>query len=191
MRHATPDVAFVAETAADVASLAAVAADMRRQGRTVVAIDVDYVKGDEGATTAWLGSDVPVVAYNDVTLGRVRPRAIVARRPAGPVTLDLLTAIDQLGGLACLLAEPPRGLELEEAESACSTFQSATVDELAVLVDRSASAAPDRTPFIGSSFVAKLRQEESESDEPSVEKLADCGIGIAVRRRSSLAMVHL
>jgi glycosyltransferase involved in cell wall biosynthesis len=170
VRHVDPDVALLAETAADVAVLIDIARRLEASGKRVAAIDVDYVKGDEGATAAWTGHEIDQLPVNAILLGRSRPRVVVARKPSSAATLDLLASLQTVGTTCCWLSEPARACELPQARSAQADLKSASVSDLLALLDDPAFT-PDRSPLAGPAFLSALRREESEIDAASVEKL--------------------
>jgi hypothetical protein len=165
---------LVAESVADVGVLLEFAAGL--VGHVVVAVDVDYVKGDEGAHEAWVASGIPVVPYNEFVLGRCRPRVLVARRPAGPVTIDLLEAAAGWGGRGFFVAEADRCLEVAESPSASVSFGVVDVEGvLAVLggVGSDGASAGVGSGWLGSDFPRRLVREEGSLDEESYERLRE------------------
>jgi hypothetical protein len=167
----TADVLLVAETVADVHELALVAAKLEADGLRVVALDIDLVKGDEGASAAWAVSGVEVAPYNAWAFGRVRTRLVLVRRPAGPVTLELMDAIAADGGAACFLAEDSRDLEVDESPSASATWDALAPSDVVALLGGEQHAGPVGSVRKGSLFPSKLPQEESSLDEVGCQRL--------------------
>ncbi len=96
---AEPDVVVVAETAAAVCDLVGFVRRLRGCGWDAVALDADYAHGDQGATRAWRRADVPLVPYNHLWFGRVRPARLLVCRPFGPTTAELAAAVGRAGGV--------------------------------------------------------------------------------------------
>jgi glycosyltransferase involved in cell wall biosynthesis len=172
VRRSDPDVVLVADSAADVAVLAGTGRELAGAGLTVAAVDIDYVKGDEGATEAWRRAGVPLLPYNAVILGQSRPRVAVARRPAGPVVVDLLASVEAGGGSARFAAGVGRDYELAEAPSAGAQFAEETTEGLAALARQDPGRRGDRRPWKGSALPLRLSREESDLDRDNKQKLA-------------------
>jgi glycosyltransferase involved in cell wall biosynthesis len=172
VRRSDPEVALVADSAADVTVLAGIGRELTAAGLTVAAVDIDYVKGDEGATDAWRRADVPLLSYNAVILGQSRPHLVVARRPHGPVVLELLASVEAWGGHARFAAGAGRAYDLPEGPSARATFAEETTDGLAALARRDSPGSGDRRPWRGSALPLRLSREESDLDRENKEKLA-------------------
>jgi Glycosyl transferase family 2 len=147
-----PDVAFLAERAPDVPSMSAIAQELTARGLVVAAIDIDYIKVDEGASRAWRQAGMPLLPYNMVSLGRVRPAVVVATHPTHPPTLDLLCTLESSGCHARVIGRTSGSAEGEESTSSYSRFPAESVDGLAELV-RSAKteSAGDRERVSGAS----------------------------------------
>lgn len=93
-----PDLAVVAENAADVEALWSRTHRARVGGSDVVAVDLDGIKGDEGTVAAWAAHDVEVLPWTDVALGRVVVERLVVRRPLGPFAAALVELVQAHGG---------------------------------------------------------------------------------------------
>ncbi len=104
------DLLFVAETAADVAAYEQLVEEGRARGRRIAAVDLDVVKGDEGAADEWQRRGVAVHPFNHVAFGRIGVGSVVVRRPIGPVTREL---VEQLACPVIELEASGRALELE------------------------------------------------------------------------------
>ena len=172
VRRWDPDIALVADSAADVAVLAEIGQELAAAGLTVAAVDIDYVKGDEGATDACRRAGVRVLPYNAVIFGQSRPRVAVARHPAGPVVLDLLASVQAWGGSARYAAGGRRAYNIADAPSSRATFAEESVEGLVELAQRDLAASADRRPWRGSTLPVRLHREESDLDRENKKKLA-------------------
>lgn len=111
----THDVLLLAETAADTACLAPLAARLVASGWRVAHLDMETLKGDEGGASAW-PAEIPGQPVNHLLLGRVRCDALVHRRPLGPVSRRLLEGLRPSCALI-ELSDEGRDLELPCSES--------------------------------------------------------------------------
>ena len=95
MRHSRAatddiDVLLIAESSADVGPLLD-AYSARASEISICSLDIEILKGNEGATAAFEKRGMQSVPFNHFAFGRVRPREIAVRRPFGPVTAEIIT----------------------------------------------------------------------------------------------------
>ncbi|MEM9035818.1 MAG: glycosyltransferase [Actinomycetota bacterium] len=90
-------VLLLAETAADVAALRTLLVELQDAETSVAAVDLDRMKGDEGSVAAWSDAGVDLVSYAEVWFGRVRTGAVVAHRPIGPASAELVELLRSRG----------------------------------------------------------------------------------------------
>ncbi len=164
-RRATADVAFFAETAADVDVMAPMVAELEGRGLRVVAVDADYVGGDAGASRGWLASGADLVPFNDLGLGMLSVSCLLGRRPAGPATLSALRAAEQAGARAAFIDEPDREMWVDET-GGVDAFDTLGLDGVA-----SAAAADAVTVDLGAGFSRTLPSEESPHHASDHERL--------------------
>lgn len=164
----TVDVGLVAQTAADVQRLLSASASLVPASASIVAVDLDVVKGNEGAVAAWEESGTSVVSANAVYLGRCRPQVVIARRPLDPATRELIETAKQWGAACYVLGEDRSDLELLDNPSADFVVPEATADAISLEFQRSVSLEP----LSGGAFSFALVREETPQDPRGAQTLA-------------------
>lgn len=147
------ETALVADTSADVQSLMKQQRAPETSGPGVVAITIDYAKGDEGALRAWRATEIEVVPYNAFLMGRCHPQQIVVRQPLGPVTAELVDIALNRGISITVLEEPDRELTVDESPPKISLIS--RKDPLSIVAERGI-----RFGTLGSTFTVSLPLEE-------------------------------
>lgn len=157
------DVALVAETLADVAPLIESASASMASDGSVVALDLDCAKGEEGSGEAWRAHGVDVFSYNSFILGRITPQVILTRRPHGPVTDELCRIARERNIVVRMMDEADRGLNVADARLVKGERDDVT---------EAGTQDGTRIPTLGSRFTTRLPHEEGGIDPRSSAQLA-------------------
>jgi hypothetical protein len=164
-----PDVGIVPETIADTATLLELAGELTAQGLSIVMVNVDAAKGDEGVAQGLHGTPYRVVSLNEVVLGRCRPQLLLAHREVGPVTIDLLHRAASWGGRAAIVEAPGRDLLVPESPDA--PFPVIAAGDVAAFLHAPPAAAVEAPPTF--EFSVLLPKEESGLDLVGSERLRE------------------
>lgn len=122
--YATVDFLLIGETAADVAPLLAAVQAVADPAHTIAYLDIDIVKGDEGATAAFDAAGVTGHPFNHFAFGRIKIGAVVVRRPFGPVTAEVLAVAAES---VAIVEVPAAERELELPCNSCSAVDIPTL----------------------------------------------------------------
>ncbi|MEM9748146.1 MAG: glycosyltransferase, partial [Actinomycetota bacterium] len=164
------DVALIAESVADVPVLLELASDLRASGLDVVAIDIDYIKGSEGAAPALCAGGIDVIPYNRLVLSTSRVSAFVGRAPTSVVTNDIFESASADGAIVACLAEADRELTVEETGQPRGGVRSMTSAEL---IPALAARSRPAISITSTSFSRLLPAEESAQDALGRDRLMD------------------
>jgi GT2 family glycosyltransferase len=169
-RRTEVDIAVIGETVADVDVLKRTADRLAAAGLRTVAVDIDYIKGTEGFRPHWNSAEIPLVPYNDIALGNVSMRSILARRPASPVTQDLMHSLLDNGGACYFLRESERPLTVDETVVASGIPDVTAEGLIRILKDEDQES---RSVITTTAFSPHLPAEESGIDPDNRRKLRD------------------
>ena len=159
--YATVDYLLIAETAADVAPMLQAVQAVAAEDDTVAYLDLEVVKGDEGATAAFDAAGIDGHPFNHFAFGRIEAGAVVVRRPFGPVTAEVLATC---GDSIAIVEVPAAERELElpcNASSAVETSSLAT----------GFSPSPPTARSMVTNYGRLLLKEEGPIHPPSVRLL--------------------
>lgn len=159
--NAKVDYLLIAETAADVAPMVDMVQALSAGVDDIAYLDLEVVKGNEGATDAFIAAGVDGVPFNHFAFGRIEVGAIVVRRPFGPVTAEVLAGCSDSTTIIDL-PTGERDLELPCNASAAIETPSFTTD---------CGPLMPTTSSIRTNYGRLLLKEEGPIHPPSIRLL--------------------